>query len=553
MGFSSTFIDLVGFISLLLWGTHMVQTGIQRAFGANLRSILGRAISNRLRAFLAGAGVTALLQSSTATGLMVTGFSAQGLIELVPGLAIMLGANVGTTLIVLAMSFNAAAAAPLLILVGFLMFRRDSSTLFHDLGRVFIGLGLMLLALQQLLELLTPYEGAPMLRMLMGAISSQLVLDVILAAIITWAMHSSVAVVLLVVSFASKGVIPPNAAFALVLGANIGSAINPVIEGAAGLDLAAKRVPIGNLLSRTAGALLLLPMLPMIGSLAVQLEPDNGRVVAYFHLAFNLALAGLLLPLLKPYARLLTQWLPESKTVADPSRPLYLDLAAKETPIVALGGAAREAMRLADHLEEMLRNIRLVLETTDRKLISQTRRHDDVLDKLNTAIKLYLSSLDPDELGPDDQRRLQEILLFATNMEQAGDVIDRTFLPHIIKRMKRGVLLSDDDRHAIVEMTDRLIANLRSAASLLFTEDLRAARLLADEKTTFRAAETKATQLHFQRLRAANTHGSQTSSLHLDLLRDLKQINSYIVAAAAYPILERSNELLSTRLAANDG
>src|ERR1700728_3009127 len=252
MEFPLTLIELAGSVALVLWGVHMVQTGVQRAFGARLRSFLGSALRNRLKAFFAGIGVTTLLQSSTATGLMVTGFAAGGLVDLVPALAVMLGANVGTTLIVQVLSFNVAEIAPALILIGVLMFRRASAGP-RDFGRVLIGLGLLLMALHQFVGLLDPYEDAPSLRMLRGAVSTQPVLDVILAAGLTWAAHSSVAVVLLTMSFAAKGVVPPEAAFALVLGANLGTAINPVLEGGAGDDPAARRLPIGNLINRTIG------------------------------------------------------------------------------------------------------------------------------------------------------------------------------------------------------------------------------------------------------------------------------------------------------------
>src|SRR4051812_44352766 len=213
----------------------MVQTGIQRALGARLRSLLASTLRNRFQAFLAGIGVTAVLQSSTATGLMVTGFAASGLIDLVPALAVMLSANVGTTLIVQVLSFNVAEVAPALILLGVLMFRRSSAAP-RDFGRVLIGLGLMLMALRQFIFLLDPYEDMPSLRLLLGAVATQPVLDVILGAGLTWAAHSSVATVLLTMSFAAKGVVPPDAAFALVLGANLGTAINPVLEGGAGDD-----------------------------------------------------------------------------------------------------------------------------------------------------------------------------------------------------------------------------------------------------------------------------------------------------------------------------
>ena len=238
MDFPITLLKLAGSVALLLWAIHMVQSGVQRAFGAKLRGFLGHALRNRFKAFLAGVGVTAVLQSSTATGL-VTGFAAGGLVELVPALAVMLGANVGTTLIVQLLSFNVAELAPVLILVGVLMFRGAPAGP-RDFGRVLIGLGLMLMALQNFLGLLTPYEDVPSLRLLLGAIATQPVLDVILAAGLTWAAHSSMAVVLLVMSFAARDAVPPEAAFALVLGANLGTAINPVLEGATGNDPAAQ-------------------------------------------------------------------------------------------------------------------------------------------------------------------------------------------------------------------------------------------------------------------------------------------------------------------------
>lgn len=553
MSFPVTLIDLAGYIALLLWGTHMVQTGIQRTFGPKLRSVLGAALKNRFRALLAGIGVTAVLQSSTATGLMVAGFAAGGLVELVPALAVMLGANIGTTLIVQVLSFDVAAAAPALILIGFLLFRRDSATQTHDLGRVFIGLGLMLIALHQLLTLMTPYEDAPSLRLLLGAISTEPVVDVLLAAVFTWAVHSSVAVVLLVMSLAANGVVPPEAAFALVLGANLGTAINPVIEGVSSDDPAAKRLPIGNLANRVLGVIVALALLRWIGPLMVTVEPDNARAVADFHTLFNLALAVIFLPLLTPYSKLLQRLLPRRVDPADPARPLYLDAAARETPIVALGGAAREAMRLADVLETMLHGARDSLRKGDRKLIAETKRLDDVLDHLNTAIKTYLTSLDPDSLSESDHRRLGEILNFAMNMEQAGDVVDGNLLPHCAKRLKRGLEFSKEGEAELLAMMDRLVTNLRTAASLFMTDDRRAARLLVDEKVAFRDLEAAATQSHFDRLRSGRRDTAETSALHLDLLRDMKRVNGHIVAAAAYPVLERSGELLPSRVTEGEG
>ena len=541
-----TLVDLAGSVALLLWGVHMVQSGIQRAFGPNLRRLLGRALGDRWRAMLAGLGVTAVLQSSTATGLMATGFAAGGLVDLIPALAIMLGANIGTTLIVQVLSFDVARVSPVFVLIGVILFRRGGASRTRDLGRVAIGLGLMLLALQQLLWLTTPYDDVPSLRLLMGMLATQPIVDVILAAALTWAAHSSVATVLLTVSLAAKGVVPPQAAFALVLGANLGSALNPLLEGA-GADPASRRVPAGNLINRLVGCILGVAALAWIGPHLVSLEPDAGRAVADFHSVFNLVMAVLFLPCLGPFSRLLVWLLPARAAAADPSRPIYLSDAARETPAVALAGAAREALRMADVLEAMLHGALDALDRGDRKQVAATRGLDDVLDRLNAAIKTYLTALDDDALDEHDHRRLAEILAFITNLEHAGDIVERNLMAVAAKRLKRGLAFSVEGQGEIRAMLERLAGNVNAAAAVFMTEDARAARRLLAEKEVFRELETRATEAHFARIRAGRVESVDTSALHLDVLRDLKRINSHI-AAAAYPVLDQLGELLPSRL-----
>ena len=249
---SLVLLDLMGGVALLLWGLHMVHSGILRAFGPNLRLLLAKALSNRFAAFGAGLGLTALLQSSTATALITSSFTSEGLVSLVPALAIMLGANVGTTLIVQILSFNIAAVAPVLFLIGLVAFRSGARSRIKDIGRVFIGLGLMLLALHILLNTLAPAENAPGVRVFMNAITGDPVLCILFAAIVTWLVHSSVASVLLIMSLAYAHFVTPYAALALVLGANLGSAINPIVEGARRDNPASYRLPLGNLVALSA-------------------------------------------------------------------------------------------------------------------------------------------------------------------------------------------------------------------------------------------------------------------------------------------------------------
>ncbi len=547
MNTTLTLMDLAGAIALLIWGVHMVQTGVTRAFGPQLRRILGYALGNRFKAFLAGLGVTSILQSSTATGLMVTAFAANGLVDLVPALAVMLGANVGTTLIVQVLSFDVSRVSFLLILIGVFMFRRSGVTRTRDLGRVGIGLGLMLIALQHLLSMIIPFEDVPSLRVLLGAVTTDPLIDILLAAALTWAAHSSVAVVLLIMAFAAQGVVPPHAAFALVLGANLGTALNPLLESGVGGDPAAKRLPIGNLINRLVGCALALAFLRWIGPALVTIELDAGRAVADFHTGFNLVLALLFFPLLKPFARLLVRLLPARVDTADPSQPIYLDGAARETPSIALAGAAREALRMVDVFEAMLRGALDSLIRGDRKRVTETSRMGKVLDRLDTAIKEYLTALDIDALDDTDHRRLSEILAFTTNLEHAGDIVEKSLMPLAAKRIRRGVSFSEASRQEIREMDDRLISNARAAAAVLMTEDPRAARQLLGEKEFFRELELRATEEHFGPARAGRAENIEVSKLLLDIVRDLKRVNAHL-AAAAYPILEGRGELLPSRL-----
>lgn len=525
----------------------MVQTGVTRTFGPKLRGFLASALRTRLSAFGAGAAVTVALQSSTATALMLTSFSAGGLVELGSALAVMLGANVGTTLVVQALSFDIAALAPILVLSGVVLFRRASHAP-HDFGRVLIGLGLVLTALHQFLALLEPMIADPRAQAVLANLGGYTPLMIIGAALLTWASHSSVVTVLLAMSLVTKHVAPLDTGLALVLGANLGSAINPLIEGASWSDPASQRLPLGNLITRLAGLAVAVAAFRWLAAYAPLLGPTPTRALANFHTLFNLTLACAFLPFIRSYGRLLKRLLPRRAGEDQPGAPLYLDPTIRQTPAVALGAASREALRLADTLEAMLVGLRESLANPSRSQIEATKRLDDVLDRLNSAIKAYVLSIPPEAQNDADGRRVAQILAFSTNMEHAGDLVDRNLLGIATRRMKRGVAFSPEGEADLVRLVDRLIANLRLAAGLFVSGDQAVARLLVAEKEAFRAIEAEASDAHFQRLRSGNMATLETSSLHLDALRDLKRINSHLVEGTAYPVLQSRGELLPTRL-----
>src|SRR5690348_3190754 len=417
---SMILLDLVGGVALLLWGLHMVHSGIVRAYGSDLRRMLSKALRNRFLAFLAGLLVTTLLQSSTATGLMTASFVTDGSVNLVPALAIMLGANVGTTLIVQVLSFNVSAVAPVLFLIGVTAFKRGGQTRTRDLGRVAIGVGLMVLSLHILLDTLAPAENAPAVRTVLGAVTAEPLLCLALAAALSWVAHSSVTVVLLVMSLAYSQFVTPEAALALILGANLGSAINPLVEGSHSDNPASRRLPLGNLLNRMIGCALVLPFLQPIAAALERFEPNPSRMAADFHTAFNLVLALIFILPLDGVAALLTRFLPEKTKPGDPSTPLYLDETALPTPSVALACAARETLHIGDIIETMLRQTMTAFTTDDRKLVDEISAMDDAVDRLDEAVKLYLTKLTRESLGERDALRAMEIISFSINLEHVG-------------------------------------------------------------------------------------------------------------------------------------
>ncbi len=546
---SMIILDLMGAVALLLWGLHMVHSGIVRAFGSDLRRLLSLGLRNRYYAFLAGAAITVLLQSSTATALMTASFAAGGAVGLVPALAIMLGANTGTALIVQLLSFNISAVAPLFFIVGLAAFRRGKRTRTRDIGRAIIGAGLMLLSLHILLDTLAPAEDAPAVRSLLALITQEPILSVAIGAALAFAAHSSVAAVLLVMSLAYSNFLMPEAALALIVGANLGSAITPMVEGGRPGDPASRRVPLGNLMMRAAGCAAVLPFLHPIATELLRIEPNPSRMAADFHVAFNAAIALVFIFPLDRIASLLTRLLPDQKKPAHPSRPLYLDEASLSMPPVALACAARETLHIGDVVETMLRQSMTALMSNDRKLVAQVSRMDNIVDRLDEAVKLYVTQLTRESLDEADGHRAMEIISFSINLEHIGDIVDKNLMELASKKIKRRLAFSAEGAAELASFHREVLENLKLAFGVFMSGDVKIARQLIAEKTKLRNAELNAAESHFARLREGRPESIESSSLHLDILRDLKRIHSHI-CSVAYPVLERAGELHPNRLKA---
>ncbi len=539
-------LNLLAAVSLLVWGAHLVRTGILRVFGANLRNVLARSVASRWSAAISGLGVTALVQSSTATALIVSSFVGQGLVTLPLALAVMLGADVGTSLMTVVFSFDLSWLSPLFIFVGVVLFLSKQSQPIGRVGRILIGLGLMLLALRLVAVSTEIMTQSPAVKALLESISSDLLLEITVGAFISLVAYSSLAIVLLTATMAASGLIPLEPALGLVLGANLGNGLLAVLTTARSA-VEVRQVPLGNFVFKAIGVLIAAPLANAWLREARLYVHDAATMVVLFHLTFNLLVAVLFIGLTNVVARWVNHWLPKPDKTLVAGRPHHLDPSALATPSLAISCAAREALHQADLVETMMVGMLAVIRNNDLKLAQELRQLDDHVDELYSAIKYYLTKISREALGEEESRRWTDIISFTINMEQVGDIIERILLDIEDKKIRKGRSFSDAGMAEICELHARLIDNLRLAMAVFLNGSVRDAQKLLEEKVRFGNLERAYASTHLSQLTDNTMQSIETSSLHIDLISDLKRINSHI-CSIAYPILDSAGALAPNRL-----
>ena len=545
MSATQSLIHLLGAVAMLLWGLHMVRTGITRAFGAQLRYFISRGVANRFRAFLAGIGVTMVVQSSTATALIVTSFVSRRVMETAPALAVMLGADVATTLVAQIMSFDLSLLSPLLLLAGVIMHKSMEKTIHRQLGRAAIGLGLMLLALGIIVGTSEPMRDSRVIQTIFASLTNDPLIALLLAALLTWLAHSSLAVVLLVMSFVSVGIMNIPLALVMVLGANLGGTLTPIM---ATLNAGAlvRRVTFGNAAFKMIGVIICLPLVQYLPSLLSQLESSATRQVVNFHMIFNLLIAGVFIFLVPLAARILDRIFPVKENSNGPQKPHLLDPTAIETPVVALSCAAREALRMGEYVETMIQGVMVSIKENDLAKTEALIEMDDLVDSAYKEIKLYIAQISQQEVDKQESHRIAEILAFTTNLEHIGDITEN-LLELVNKKIKKQSRFSDEGLAEINELHAKVAINLKLSMTVFMSGDITVARQLLSEKRKVNTLERQGTDKHMERLLQGRPECIETSALYMDMLRDLRRIHSHI-AAVAYPILDAAGELRKTRL-----
>ncbi len=505
-------------------------------FGAELRRFLAAGTSNRVKSFFAGMGITALLQSSTATILIVSSFAAQGMVKAGAGLAMVLGADVGTTIVAQVFSFDLSFLMPVLLIIGYILFSIKKSGKLKNIGRIFIGAALMLMALFLIREGAEPLKNSELLPLILQALEKDPIFAVLVAALMTWLAHSSLAVILLLMTFVSSGVLPILLGLYMVLGANIGGTIPPILATLRDNPVAL-RIPVGNLIIRITGVTVVFMFIPYCLELLNRFDPYVDRHLVDFHTAFNIVLAIVFLPLTGVVLKLCEKIIPDRIEKDDEGVARYLDKKDLKIPSVALACATRETLRMADLVQQMLEDTITVFKTNDRKLLEKVRAEDDIIDRLYEQIKIYMAQLSQNFMDEKEAQRYVQVLTFSTNLEHAGDVVDKNLMPLALKKIKRQIHFSEEGFREIKHIHNLVMESVQLAQSIFVSNDKEMATKLLRGKKTIREAEVLGMSTHIERLSDSVPETIATSSLHVDIIRDYRRINSYM-CTVAYPLLQ---------------
>lgn len=536
-------INLFGAIALLLFGLTQVKEGASRAFGAKLRTGLATGIRSGPRSFASGFVATVALQSSTATALMTSSFVERQLIEPRMAQIVLLGANVGTTVTAWIVATGIDWLSPLVILIGIVLYK-GGPTSRQGGGLGLIGIGLMLLSLHLLSNATEPMRQSPALAAFIGLLDNAWPVALILSAVVAFVSSSSLAAVFLILSLASTGILFTGLIVVLVFGANLGGAFPPVIASLRATP-SVKRVTLGNLIVRAVGCAITLPLARWGGGVLVMLPFGPTRLPVDAHLGFNLMLAVLLSPFSRSPSQLMLRLVPEEPP--SDKGPRYLDQRELSTPIVALASATRETLGVGDLVEQMLIRVSDAFERNDLSKITEVVGFEQEVDTLQREIKVYLSKLGRQDLKQDNANRSIIIIDHAINLEHIGDIVEKGLMPQVAKKIGQGLRFSDDGYEELTKLFRLTIDNLRMAQTIFVTRDFNLAKQMVEVKVEVRRMEKQSSGRHLERLRHGRVESLQTSSLHLDILRDLKRINAHIVSVA-YPILDESGLLVESRL-----
>ena len=524
-------IHIIGSVALMLWGLRMVRTGMERAAGSRMEHFMRWWTGNRLSACCSGLLLAMVMQGSTAATILTNGFVVRKSVTLGAGLALALGADLGSALAAFVLSLDLSILYPFLIGIGFLAHAVASSSTLRQVSRAVIGIGIVVLALQLLRSQTMSFTDSEGLTVVLVGLQGEPLIAVIVLALLTWLMHSSLTAVLFVSSLTVAGVIDSHLAILVILEANLGAGL-PAYSATAGQSAVTRRLPSGNILFRTIGVLLVLPFVSQIVARFESTGLDATETVIVAHVLFNFAFCVVFLPFVSGVSKWFTRLLAEPTSSEDDQLGAYLlDEKLFNDADASLSSAARESIRLGGVVQGMFADVIDAIKNNDRKLAKQIAERDDQVDRMHRDIKLFITSISTSQLSESQSRRATQILTFVTDLEHIGDIIE-SIAGYARRKAIKGLKFSDEGMTDLEKMHQQVEKSMHSAFDVFMTGNQQLADQLIREKRTVGRLEKTLARAHLRRLQEGLAQSIETSSFHQDMLRDFKRIHSHLVAVA---------------------
>lgn len=537
---------LAAAVALLLWSVRLIRTGVERAFMPELKRGLKDLSKNHVSAAAGGAVAAMLMQSSTAVALIGAGFAVSGMLAAPAALALILGADLGSAIMAQVLLLPVGALIPFILLLGVVTFFKARSRKAKQVGRIVIGFALVLISLAMIREATAPIAENAIVQNIAAYFRGDLISAYAIGALAAWAMHSSLATVLTIATFAATGMIAGHVAAALVIGANLGGAVIPLVLLWSG-ERPARLVALGNLFARGLVTVLFLALLMGnvidLGLLGV----SAGQQAVTLHMALNAVLLVAALPMVGAIMGLAERVMPRHPDTATEAVSA-LDPGALDHVPLALACAQRELLRMAETVQAILVPVMRLFRTWDPELARVIERREDEIDRMHFETKIYVSRMREHAIQPAQEKKTLEIVAMANNLEEAADRIAVSLVTLAKKLADEAVTFSDEGLKDIEDFHDQVVTNGQLALSVLTTGDAEAARQLVAEKDRIRIEEQKLQERHLKRLQQGATASIETTNIHQETLRLLKQINAALTYVA-YPIAEETGDLLNSRLA----
>ena len=535
-------LNIAGAAALLIWAVRLVRTGVERGFSNLLKSWLKQSTNNRLLAAFSGMGAAIFLQSSTAVAVLVSNFFAKNNLAAATGIAILLGADLGSAIVTQILMVRMSFLTPLLLLVGVWMFLRSKGSSTRQIGRIIIGLSLIFVSLDMLRMATGPVVANPGTQLVIEYLSRDLLVAFIIGAGFAWIIHSSVAAVLLFVTLAAQSILPVSAASIMILGANFGGALIAYI-----LTLEApinsRRIIFANLVLRGGGAVLASIFIINTPEVIGLVGSGPAQQTLNIHLIFNLSLLILALPFVGLVNKLLSQFMLERLNGSDSIKNIStLDPAALNRPQRGLDCAARELLGIGQKIEQMLISVKPLYNSWDSGTAKIIKSQDKTIKLMHLDVKLYLAKLGKIGLDEDQSTRSMELAAISSSFDAASSAIATNMLSLARRLENKGLHFSKKGSKEINDFSDRILSNVQLALNVMMNQNPGEAEELVAAKDKIRTVEQKLQRQHIGRLREGLAESIETSNIHQETLRALKQINTSF-CIVGYSILSKSDDI----------